>query len=39
MDQILIRGPWLISGLTDWNLLLGRVFDQVLTTSESVIKL
>jgi hypothetical protein len=28
VEQVLVRGPWLSSGLSDWNLLLGGVFEQ-----------
>jgi len=39
VEHVLVRGPWLSSGLTDWDLFLSGVFKQGLATSESVVKL
>ena len=39
VEHVLVRGPWLGGSLADWDLLLGSIFEQRLTTSESVVKL
>jgi hypothetical protein len=38
VEHVLVRRPWLSSGLTDWNLFLRCVLEQSLTTGESVVK-
>ena len=38
MEHVLVRRPWLGSGLTDRDLFLSGVFEQSLATSESVVK-